>query len=314
MTQTTLQLTKRTKQEIIDEYEKLQSQIEELQNASKIVYSQPAIEVVEKAKEKTPQTIEKAFADFQSSLHSSIAGLRSSLLDQATNLEDLQKAIALSRQQLQIQRSISIAADSLEQLVEEHEKKDAFLTSEAERKQREFDEQMALKKKTWEREIEEYEYQKKMKGERDRAEVEEREKIISAREAAIHEQEQEIAQLKKTADQFPHELESGLTKREQEVRNRLSQDFAHEKTLLEREASARIQLLELTVKNLEERLAAQSQEISSIRQQAEEANTKAQQLAVKAIERPTTIVAPSVQSPGQQLPYGDRHQGNGRRE
>lgn len=309
MTQTNSVLSRKTKQEILDEYEKLEEQLEDLRSTAQIVHSQPALELVEKTKSKTPQTIDKLFTDFQASLQAHMMEARTSLLEQSNLLQDFQKAIELSRQQIELQRHISLAADSLDLLVEEHTKRTALFEEESEKRKRELDEQVTAKKKIWEREVEEYEYQKKLKNERDQVEMEEREKAFIVRENTIRTQEQEIVQMKKAIEQFPKEREQALEQCKQEVSDRLNQQFGHEKALLEKETNAQIRLLELTVKNLEDRLNAQTSEFVSLKQQAEEANAKAQALAIKAIERPTTIVTPTNNASSNQPSFHERGQG-----
>ena len=291
----------------------MSEQLDELRSSAKIVNSKPASELLEKTKLNSPLTIEKVFADFQTSLHAHLADVRNSLLEQTAMLQDVQKAVEISRQQLELQRNITLAADSLDQLVEENTTRAEMFESDMERKKQEIDEQMAAKKKIWEREMEEYEYQKKLARERDQIEAAEREKTLEAREAAMRAQELEVAQMKKTIEGFPAELESTLVKRECEVTERLTQQSSYERALLEKETSAQARLLELTVKNLEERLAAHLQEITSLKQQTEEANAKSQELAIKAIERPTTIVAATNNQQPQQPAYHERSQtrGNG---
>lgn len=293
MTQISIPLAKRTKQEILEEYEKLQEQMEELRTISQVVHSPAAAEIVEKTKSKTPQTLEKIFSDLQTSLHSQLAELRSSLLEKSELLQELQQAIDISRQQLALHRNITIAADSLDQLVDDHTKRTETFETALDQRKREFEEQMTAKKKAWEREMEEYEYNKKLKREREQVETEEREKAIATRELALRSQEQEILQMRKTIEQFPTDRDAAILERESQIREHLTQQFAHEKTLLEKESSSQIRLLDLTVKNLEERLSAQTQEAHALKALAEEANAKAQTLAMKAIERPTTIVTPT---------------------
>lgn len=302
-------LSKRTKQEILDEYEKLQEQLEDLRSTAQTVHSQSAIDLVEKTKIKTPQTIDKSFGDFQASLQAHVMEMRTSLLDQTVTLQDLQKAIDLSRQQLELQRHMTVAADAIDILVGEHTKKATAFEAEMEEKKRSLEEQIATRKKQWEREAEEYEYQKKLQQERDQVAIAEREKALDARELIIREKEQEVAQMKKTIEQFPTELDLSLKKRTEEITSTLSQQFTHEKALLEKETSGQVRLLELTVKNLEERLETQRQELASLKQQAEEANAKAQTLAIKAIERPTTIVAPANTTTSNQSSFHERGQG-----
>lgn len=309
MAQSISVLSKRTKQEILDEFEKVQEQLEDLRSTAHAVHSQPAVDLIEKTKTKTPQAMDKTLGDFQASLQAHIMEMRASLLDQAATLQDVQRAIDVSRQQLELQRHITVAADALDLLVEEHSKKSAAFETDMGEKKRALDEQMTARKKQWEREAEEYEYQKKLQQERDQTVVAEREKALLAREATIQAQEKEVAQMKMAIEQFPHELEQSKEKREEEVTSKLSQQFSHEKALLEKETSAHVRLLELTVKNLEERLSAQHQELVSLKQQTEDANAKAQALAIKAIERPTTIVAPSNIPSTNPSSYHDRGQG-----
>jgi|GEM_PF-3657498 len=309
MTQTLIPLVKRTKQEIVEEYEKLQEKLEDLELTAKTVHDPASVELIEKAKAKTPQTIDKIFADFQTALHVHIAEVRASLLEHSASLQDTQKAVELSKEQLNLQYNIVLAADSLNQLVDEQARRSAAFETEFEQHKHQLDEEMTLKKKTWDRESEEYEYQKKLKQERDQIETAEKEKTMAVRETALRGQEQEIAQTKKTIEQFPRELEIAVNKREGEVSEKLTEQFEHAKALREKEAEAQIDLLKLTVKNLEERLAAQIQEAVAYKNQAEEANAKAQALAVKAIERPTTMVAPQNTIPLPQQNYNDRNQG-----
>ena len=302
-------LSKRTKQEILDEYDKLQDQIEEIRSTAQTVHSQPALELLEKTKAKTPQSVEKLFSDFQASLHGHLMEMRVAFLEQTGSLQEIQKALDLSRQQLELQRHITVAADALDLLVEEQTKRNATFEVESEKRKQELDGLITAKKKTWEREAEEYEYQKKLRQERDQVETEEREKVLLVRESSIRTQEQEMIQMKKTIEQVPKELQQAIEKCEKDTTTRLMQQFSHEKTLLEKEAGAQVGLLQLTVKNLEDRLASREQEIDSLRQQTQEANTKAHTLAMKAIERPTTIVAPSNPAPNNQSSFHDRGQG-----
>ena len=311
MTQASIPLVKRTKQDIIEEYEKMQDQLEDLRSTAKVVHSPAAVEAIEKAKAKTPQTIDQAFTDFQGTLRTHMTELRATLAEQSSGLENLQKAVEISRQQLDVQHHVAVAAEALDQLVAEHTVRATAFETEMERKKREFEEQMTQKKKAWDREAEEYEYQKKVKRERDQVETEEREKVLVTREAALRAQEQEIVQMKKTIEQFPKELDAAFTKQATEKTAELSQRFTHEKALLEQESGSRVRLLELTVKNLEERVTVQAEEARSLKQQAEEANAKAQTLAIKAIERPTTIVAPAAAPSGASSSYRDQTRGNG---
>lgn len=311
MTQTNISLTKRTKQEILDEYEKLQGQLDDLRTASKTVHSQPAIELIETSKQRTPQTIEKIFVDFQTALQTHLADMKSSMIGQSTMLQEIQQAVEISRKQLELQHHTVLAADALDQLMADHAQRTTSFEAEMAQRERELGDNIALKKKAWEREAEEYEYQKKLRAERDHLLAEEQEKTLAAREAAIRAQEQEIAQLKKAVEQHGKELEQAAERREQEVTERLTQQFAHEKALLEKEKNSQTSLLQLTVKNLEDRLSIAMSETTSFRQQADEANAKAQTLAIKAIERPTTIVAPASQPATSTSGYHDRSQSRG---
>ncbi|MBI4592435.1 hypothetical protein HY733_03245 [Candidatus Uhrbacteria bacterium] len=294
----TLPLAKRTKQEILEEFEKMREKMDELQTAGKTIQSPATKEIVEKTQQVTGQSIDQACTDFQKFVGVSLSELRLSYLQQLEAFQQVQKAVDVSRQQLEMQYHIEVGAESVSRLVNEYEQK-----------QREFDEQLSLKKREWEREREEYEYQKRLRQERDKREIEEREKALVERETAIRTQEQEITQMRKTIDQFPHEIEQALATKEQTIREQLTQQFGHEKVLFEKEMQGQVRMLELTVKHLEDRLALQMNELAALKQQAEEANAKAQTLAVKAIERPMTIVSSPAAAPSPQPSYQDRRSG-----
>jgi hypothetical protein len=310
MTLTPTTLQKRTKQELIEEFEKVQSRLEELQSKSKTIHSQAALDVLQEAKTITPQTVETIFFNFQGSLQNHLRDLRSSVAEQVKLFHELQTAVELASEQLEVQHALTITAESIGNLVEEQARQRSEFEDEQEKKKIELDEQMAAKKKAWEREVEEYEYQKKVSREHDQRETDERQKAMDTREAAILAQETEIASMKTKIEGFPAELDSALKKQEEAIREHIREVFTHEKALYERETSAQIRLLELQVKNLEERLATQIQEMVALKKQTEEAQTKAQELAMKAIERPTTIVTPQTQMAPQQTNYHDRRSSN----
>lgn len=294
MIQSSLAIAKKTKQEILDEYEKLQGRLDELEVSLKTVTSDASRQIVGEARGTNVPSLERAFADFQTALSTQATQLRDKMLEQARTLQGLQEAVAISEEQLNAQHALAVTADAFVIMQEEQKKQTAAFEHEAEDKKRIFDELMLAKKKVWEREAEEYEYQKKVKYERDTLVTEEREKALAQREEIMRSQEQEINSIRKALEQQPKELERLLTQKESEVSARLMLDFAHEKALAEKEASGRIQMLELTVRNLEERLTVQIDEIRSLKERSDEANAKAQALAIKAIERPTTLVTQSV--------------------
>ncbi|MBI2473056.1 hypothetical protein HYV70_00685 [Candidatus Uhrbacteria bacterium] len=147
MNQSIAVLSRRTKQDILDEYEKLQEQLENLRTVSQTVHGQPAVELIAKAKTKTPQRIDQSFGEFQTSLQTHLMEMRASLLDQTATLQDDQKAIELSRQQLELQRHITIAADTLDLLVEDQTKRSLVFEMDAEKRKHDLDEQIITRKK-----------------------------------------------------------------------------------------------------------------------------------------------------------------------
>jgi len=287
---TQLPLAKRTKQELLDEYEKMQGELETLRQSGKMVFSQPAADLVKTAKAQTPQAVERIFAETESILREHLATVRTTIMGQSQTLRELQDAIDISRQQLELQRNIVLTAETLDVLVADHAAKQAAFETETAEKTRSFDEQLMLKKKAWEREAEEYEYQKKLVRERDRIEAETREQVLAERETAMRAQEQEISQMRKAIEDFPKELAAKLAAEAQQTSERVTAKFAHEQALTEKETGAKVSLLELTVKNVEDKLNSLLAENAALKKIADEANAKAQALAMKAIERPTTIV------------------------
>lgn len=285
-----LPLTKRTKQELLDDYEKMQVELETLRQSGKTVFSQSANELIKTAKAQTPQTVERVFSETESALREHLAIMRAMIMEQSNVLRNLQEAVEISRQQLELQRNIVLTADTLDALVTDHTTKQAAFELEISEKTKAFEDQLMLKKKAWERETEEYEYQKKLSRERDRIETETREQILTDREASIRMQEREIQQMKQTIESFPEELEAKIGIQVQQTNERVTAQFIHERAITEKETGAKVSLLELTVKNVEDKLNSLLSENTALKKIADDANAKAQALAMKAIERPTTIV------------------------
>ena len=99
----------------------------------------------------------------------------------------------------------------------------------------------------------------------------------------LKEQETEYAALKKRAESVPQEIEKEVTRREAEIRKRSDAEHAQEAEFARRETELGKKTADAEAKNLREQIMRQQSEIAGLRKEAETANKKAQELAVRVV-------------------------------
>lgn len=290
---------KKTKPEILAEYEQLLSQLEELKYASKLTHQPDSRRTVDAARENTAEAISQSIMEIKKTvaanleglsvkLNDSLSTLLNNILNEAKKFNELQQAIELSKSNLKTHYNIEVVAETIENLVNEYEIKRKQLENdfmaEKQKTQTEIDE----KKRVWTREQEEYEYENNLKQKREDALYEEarakKDKELLGREQNIKQQELEISQLKKQIEQMPDVLAKELAAKEKEVVKQLEHEQAVKIDGLNKDWSADKRLEEMKLQNLLDQLKKQDMEIVTLKKEAELANKKAQELAVKIVE------------------------------
>lgn len=290
---------KKTKQEILADYEQLLKQFEDLKLDAKQIYRPENLEITAAAKNQTADTVSQSVAEIKKTigsnleelaakLNGSLAALLNGFLSQAKKFSELEQALELSRKNLAVHYNIQVAAETLEQLVSDYEMKKQQLEKEALARQEHLDAEINSKKREQDRSAEEYDYDTKLNRKRETALFEEtmaaKEKALAEREANLKQREQETAQLKKQVEQLPEDIAKEVAVREKDISKHWENDSAVKTDGLKKDWEAERKMSDLKLQNLAETIKRQDSEIISLKKETELANKKAQELAVRIIE------------------------------
>lgn len=284
MSQTQLPLQKRTKAEILEEYQKLLENYEELKMTAKLVSEPQNVELLARAKDYAADNLNKSIVELKDGLNRALGDLSDKLLAEAQKLGEITRAVELSRKNLELQYNIQVAAETLDNLLAENKRQKFAL-----------EEEIANKNRDWARQQEEYDYNIKLRQRREDELYQERtakkEKEFEQRVQNLAQQEQELQNLRKESIEFPKRLENALAQKEQEVTKRLNAQFAEKLEQEKKDWQAQKNIQEIQIDNLETRIKELNSEVSRLKQEAERANSKAQELAVKVIESGSVIAS-----------------------
>ena len=257
----------------------------------------------------------------QVELGGAIDGLADQLEREASKLGELRHALASESRRLGDLRNTRVAAEALEILIQDHKKKDETLDARAQSERQDLEDKIGTQRAAWAREEaertlargeaeaaqtrdrrakeEQYTYEidrqrklsadefaeKKRLLERSLAETGaskdknwgEREKLLAAASG-------EIEALRARVDLAPKQLEEETKKARERAIGRITAEAKHEAELQERESAANIEVFELRIKALEDRIARQLTQLSELQRQLGTALEQGQNLAHKAIE------------------------------
>jgi hypothetical protein len=239
-----------------------------------------------------------------------LSDLSTRLVGEVERLTTLREAVEIEQRELQRLHKIDIAATALDHLVQDYEARKQALqgeiatakaeweseASERERGGREYEE--ALKKQR-QRENEEFEYKKtlerkkaqdkydeeqRLRDRQNREKQEALEKSWQEREAALKAREDEIGQLRKDALAFPARLAQEVERAVGEARRQAAQESEQRLLVATKDAEADRRVAELRIRNLEETVAGQVEQLAARQRQLDEAKQQVQDIAVKAID------------------------------
>lgn len=279
---------KKTKAEVVEEYNKLLEKYDELKMASKILGEPQTLDLFSKVKDYTVNNLTASIAELKNSLNSNLTELSDKLLAEAQKLSEIQQAIELSKKNLELNYHLEIAAETLQNLIGENETKKQEFEKIAEQSRRDLEEEITNKKRDWSRELEEYDYNTKIKHKREEELYQEqkfkKEAELLERANQLKNQETELQNLRQQVAEAPKQLEKALAAKEQETVKKLRSQFDQELMSAKKDWQAEKNIYELKLNNQEEQIKKQNTEIAALKQETERANKKAQELAVKVIE------------------------------
>ncbi len=305
-------LKKGTKQEILEAYETLLTQVQEQksQDPIQLKSEETTRTIIEKTEASPLEKVIQGFSDLKISVVKAVDILSEKLTQEMEQFTTIQKAVAIKKEELEALYGIRSQADSLSALVLAYQEKnrqleDAYQAAKQRVEREKEAEEYAyttwkdqLQKKQ-EREAEDIAYQTQLQRQKDQDEYEARksalekelevkretaEKVLKERENAVTQKEREFTELKEQVTRFPQELEAG----KEEIRIRVTTDietaYKHQTALAQLEIAGERNLYQQRIHSLEEKIKEQAALIKDLSEKASEAELKVQGIAIKAIE------------------------------
>lgn len=227
-------LAKKTKAEIIADYEKLQASLEDSKGAVRTLFSPKNEEIINQAKtdltndqareavKKLKASLAEKLNDFSQAMNLSLGQMLDQVNGQVEKFSQLQKAVELSADKLKTEHQIELTAETLEKLMSEFEDRRRQLEAEISAKEKELENEIEARRNKWAREQEEYEYDLGLKRKREEDEYAfervRQERELAEREAAVRAKEDKFVQMEKAAEELPGVIEKQVTQKEQETR------------------------------------------------------------------------------------------------
>jgi DNA repair exonuclease SbcCD ATPase subunit len=280
-----------------------------------------ARDIVERAASYTVESIIKSLAELQVNLGGAIDSLADRLEQEASKLGELRHALASEGRRLHELRNTRVAAEALEILIQDHKKKVQVLDDKAASERHELEDKIGKQRDAWAREQaeraaalaeseanlakerrakeEQYTYEIERQRKLSADEYAEKKRLLERglaeagaakgknwgeREQVLTAATGEIEALRARVEGLPRQLEEESKKARERAIGRITGEAKHEAELLEKESAANIQVFELKIKSIEERIARQVAQIADLQKQLVTALEQTQILAQKAIE------------------------------
>ena len=314
-----------TKKELLDSYNEMVKRLQEIEqvqlNPQKIVEEKRKIEVIEKVKGFSVDTIEKAIDVLKNENIKLLDDLKIRLSKEVEKFDNIQQAIVEKEKELKEIFEIEKSAYSLAALIEtQNRKKEEFETEMDEKKntllkeieetraawqkektekENELAEWQKIEEKRRKREKEEYEYsfnrekqlaKDKLEDELNKREKEVTEKLenlridLEKREEEVKVKEKEYAELKSRIEKIDEELEIAVDKAIKDTTERLQIEFKNKEDLLNKEFEGEKNVLTTKIQSLDKLVADQEKKIAQLSSKLDQAYQKVQEVAIKAID------------------------------
>lgn len=278
-------------------------------------------EAVDRAAQYTSESIIKGLAELQVSFGAAIEALVGRLSSEASKLDELRRAITAEAARVEDLKHVRIAAEALEILMQDDAKRLQALEDKFTAELRELDEKIARQQEAWAkddaekataqaeadaaqakgRKVDEERYayeierqrrlvadefaEKRRLLERSLAETQaQHDKNWEAREKVLGAAAAEIEALRAKTAGYAKELEDAGKSAREKVIVKISADAKVDAELATRDISANLEVGELRIKALEDRIEKQRAQLTELSQQLTAALAQTQGLAQKAIE------------------------------
>ena len=278
-------------------------------------------DIVTRASTYSVEGLVKELADLQLAFGTSLDQLGDMLLTEDVKLDELKRSISVEERQLERLQDVEVAAEALELLQRENQKSMGDFDADRQKKLDALSKRIEQTREAWEleqikheREVREYIEQRdkeRQLAEADFAYTLERDRKVAAdrleqrrrkiehdleeleasltrdwekREASLAKKAGEISTLEQRVETFPEEKEEKVKEARASSIRKTTEDARVEAQLMQQQYEADEQVSELKIASLENSITEQRQQIAELEEKLLAASTKAQDLAVKAIE------------------------------
>lgn len=306
--------SRRPKAEVQQEFDKIQEQVESERQLKDVKAEEVGrlreAEVRQIASGITVENITQRIPALGIEVSRALSDISEKLTQEVKLLVTVQEAVAVEQKELERLHKIDIAATALDQMVQGYDREKQRLeseiaaqreswTQESARNERERKEQEEAFKKQRQREIEDYEYKKVLERKKaqdkydeeirlaEKSNQERQEALVKGwqqREGSLKEREEELARLRKEVQEFPARLQAETQAATSQAQREIEAKVEQQILLLKKDAETDKRLSALQVKTLEEVIARQAAQITTLEQQLIQAKQQVQDIAVKAIE------------------------------
>lgn len=310
-----------------NEAEKAKKQLETLKQQMQNVKSTPEqttalpFIIQQKINATTVEGILNVFDEIEKGLGNAISEISIQMSIEANALSELRKKTNETAVELKSLYDLEMFDDILFQLINEYENAEKTFAESAEKRQKDFEEEISNLRKNWQKEQSKYNnqifernektdknYQREVRThqydleharnlEKDiyqqkkkqlQAELDELKEIQQStwdeKEKLLKEKEDELAKYKKDFEEFPEKLEKEIKKTEAEAKGIIEKEAKVKHDLANKEMEARNKMYEMRVNALNTNIENQKVQIEKLNDQLAIALKQAQELAVKAIE------------------------------
>lgn len=314
-----------SKQEILQAFEELSTRFQEQQERGlparlEEEHRRHQQGLLETAARLSPEVVLKHISELKLQIASSLDGLGDGLLDARHKLHQVEQAIAIQTGRLEHLHDIQVAADTLDLLMEEHQRRGEQLELELESKRRELaarheqaqaelelerqrqkarlqselethqarcqERDAALQR---ERQREEEDYQRELARRREAQEAawQSRVQELDEREARLSRFEAEWNRLQEEEAAYPARLEEATRAAVTEAVARAREETQTQARLASKDLETQVSLAQLRLQALENALRERDERLSLLQSQLDAANAQVREIALRAIESST---------------------------
>lgn len=306
--------TKRTKSEIMSEFEKVaDSVVDESQTSLQKSKESVAIDadlVRGAVAAFSVDGIVKNLASVKLEVNQSLGSLGERLIDECEKLEKLRAATLLESQEIERLYKIDVVAASLQEMLADYRKRESEINKAienlevrkdqlAQQHSREETEYRENLKKVRQREEDEYKYQTTLARKKDKDDFDQKmrdlekasnqtqenlERTWREREQKIAAQEHEMERLKIEAASFPDRMQNEVKRNVADVTREIESRYEQKIQLMKKESETALKLAELKITTLSETGERQFSQIEILQTRLEEAKKQVQEIAMRAID------------------------------